>query len=381
MWRGRFSQIWVTQTQWLALALMTSVASAAQAYPTEPETLLPTWDRSLTLKTAGGYKDNVGLSHSFPESSALFRSTLEAVATQLPVDADLFSFVLTGEDTRYPQSKNVDHEDFLVARGEYRHFWANDWQAALALEGLYLDQVLDLSVTQQRTNAFPVRGGGISARPSARRDLSADIWLTLEAGASRNLLNPPLDDFWDVGPKIILGRTYGNGSEMAASYEFVHRGYDSELARDASGVIDTNQPSIRQAFLHEVAGVWKHYWDADGHWRSTTKIGYQHSADHFSGYFDYERYQLGHQVRFRWQPWEISVEGRLTHYDFPVQTVGGEGTPKRRRSEYLVNVRAERSLGRHLRLMAEYDYEHTDSNLAVDQYAVNTVSAGVGWEF
>ena len=381
MRRGRFSQKWVTQAHVLALALIGATGVVAHALPsqTEPETLLPTWDRTFTIKAAGGYKDNVGLSHAQPEASPFFRSTLEAVAIRLPMDDQQVSLVVSAEDTRYSASKAVDHEDFVVAQGEYRHFWANDWQAALAVQGLYLDQVLDLSVTEARTNAFPVLGGGVTLRPSVRRDLSEAIWLSVEMAAARQLFRGTLDNYWELGPKVVLGRTYGNGSEISAGYEYLYRGYDEEFARDARGGSITNL--VRAAFQQEVSVAWKHYWRADRHWRSTTKAGFQRNEDNASGYFDFSRYQLSHQLRYQAKPWEVTLEGRLSYYKFPVQTVSASDLNHRRRADLQITARAERSFGRHLRLSADYAYERADSNLPIDEYAVNMVSAAVSWEF
>lgn len=380
MRRCRISQLRVIQTRPLWFALVWVTLLAAHALPTEPDKLLPDWDRALTLRAAGGFKDNIGLSHLHPESSPFFRSTLEAAVLQLPTDSHQFSFIATGEDTRYVSARNVDHEDFALARGEYRRFWANDWQAALAVEGFYLDQVLDLSATEANTNAFPVRGGGAGLRPSLRRDVTEQVWLNLELGVTRQFFSRPLDDYWELGPKLTLGRTYGNESEISAFYEFLHRAYDDERARDAAGNIVTNGV-IRAAFQHEFGLVWKHFWDGARHWRSTTKAGFQHSEDNASGYFDYHRYQGLHQLRYLAAPWEASVEGRIMHYEFPVQTISAASARHRRRWDLVLAARVERQFGRHLRLLAEYEYQRSDSNLVVDEYAVNTLSGGVSWEF
>jgi hypothetical protein len=73
------------------------------------------------------------------------------------------------------------------------------------------------------------------------------------------------------------------------------------------------------------------------------------------------------------------VEGRVAFYEFPNQLT--ESGQQRRRTDWTLTLRGERQLGRHLRLVAAYDFERADSNRDQDQYAVNTVSAGVAWEF
>jgi hypothetical protein len=111
------------------------------------------------------------------------------------------------------------------------------------------------------------------------------------------------------------------------------------------------------------------------------KARFRYSQDNASGYFDYRRYQISHELRYRAKPWEILLEVRFARYEFPVQTIGGPDSSRRRRHELICSARTERSVGRHLRLTAGYDYERTVSNLALDEYSVNMVSAGVQWDF
>ena len=91
----------------------------------------------------GGYKDNVALAHSSPDSSSFARAALEVFAQRLPLDGTRVQFLLTAEDTRYFSTRTVDHEEFVQAHGEVRRYWENDWQAAFAVEGFYLYQVID----------------------------------------------------------------------------------------------------------------------------------------------------------------------------------------------------------------------------------------------
>ena len=149
--------------------------------------------------------------------------------------------------------------------------------------------------------------------------------------------------------------------------------------RDAGGGTVTN--SVRRASHHEVQFGWRHFWDAKRHWRSSTRLGYRHSVENVSGYFDYDRYELVHQVRFKTERWELSAEGRLAHYRFPVQTVSNADPEKRRRTDLRATLRAERQLTAHLRLYAHYEYERSDSNQILDEYAVNTFSTGFSVEF
>src|SRR5262245_21696293 len=260
--------------------------------------LLPRWDWSLTLQASAGFNDNVSLSCCNPEASPFVQAGLEVIGLRLPLDdGNQFTLLFTGEDSRFFSSETVEHEDLVVAQAEYRRFWANDWEASFGLEGLYLEQVLDLSVTETNQQPLLVRGASLTGRPGVRRNLSEFIWLTVELPTSRQYYNGDIDDYFELGPKVILGRTYGNGSEVAAVYEFIYRAYDTEpaLAVHSNGgiiVLSEIPGETRAADQHEVGVVWKHHWDAARRWRSTTRINFRRNTDNGGGYYDYDRFQV-----------------------------------------------------------------------------------------
>jgi len=435
MWRRCFSQAWVQWTQTLAAALVGTTVPAAFAHAVEPvfkleahspnapgvrpspgagtsalalaqeipkvssnanlaaledgrtPELLPlpaepsesAWESAFTIKAGIGYKDNLTLAPDPRESSPFAASALEAFAIRHSENGHQLMALATFEDARYWSGNTVDHEDLGIAQAEWRRFWANDWQAALGVEGIYLDQVVDLSVTEAVRQPLPIRGWILTVRPGTRRELSAQTWLALELPVARQLYDGPIDDHWEAGPKVVVGHNLGGQTEVSLTYAFTYRDYDEEVARDSAGAAVTN--TVRSTDQHDIAGAWKHYWDVARHWRSVTKLGYRHSSDNFSGYFDYERYSVSQEIRFQTDAWEISAEARLSRYRYPVQTVSDTDLRKRERKELTLALRAERQLARHVRLYAQYDYERTDSNASLDEYAVNTVSGGVMVEF
>jgi hypothetical protein len=90
---------------------------------------------------------------------------------------------------------------------------------------------------------------------------------------------------------------------------------------------------------------------------------------------------VGEQIRYRWARWEAAAEVKYARYLYSVQTVSGPDSPKRDRSEVLFDLRCERQLFKRLRLFAQFEHERVFSNLTVEEYTVNTVSAGASWEF
>ena len=203
--------------------------------------------------------------------------------------------------------------------------------------------------------------------------------MMVELPGQRQFFAEPLDDYLEYGPRLTLGKTYGHQSELSLRYEFARRFYDHEPLRDATG--SAVPGSHRESTQHDARLTWKHFWDTQRRWRTTTKLVARQSEDNGSGYFDYTKLQASEQILFRTRVWEISAEAKLAHYDYPVQTISATDPAKRRSTEWGLNLRCERRVSRLLKIFAEYDRVETISNLAFEQYVVNTVKGGLNWTF
>src|SRR5262249_44710054 len=156
---------------------------------------------------------------------------------------------------------------------------------SLAVEYLYQDQVLDVSTTETNRSAIPVLGHSFLARPGLRADLPHALWLGVEVPVNRRFLDAPLDDLWEFSVRGTLAWSYGNQSEINLISEPTDRRYDNDPALQADG---TPLPQTRRAFQqNDVRLLWRHYWDKERHWRTTTKLGYRVNDDNGGGYFDY----------------------------------------------------------------------------------------------
>jgi hypothetical protein len=122
-------------------------------------------------------------------------------------------------------------------------------------------------------------------------------------------------------------------------------------------------------------------WDAGKRWRSTTRASLRLNRDNGGGYLDYDRYQAFHQGRFRRDPWMLLAEVRLYYYHYLHQTVSETDLDKRDRTELSFRARAERKLYKGLHAYAEYLRERVRSNLNLEEYDVETVMAGLFWDF
>ncbi len=341
--------------------------------------LLPKWEHDLSLRTGAGYRDNVDLASHSPRASGFIASGLEMIFLRLPENNTQLSFFLSADDLHYLSAGTVDKEQTAFGQALITTDCGSGWQVSLAGEYVYQDQVVDVSLTEPGLATIPVRGHTAIVRPGLRYDWANNFWITVELPAQRQFFDEPLDDYWEMGPRLTLGKTYGNQSEFSVRYEFSRRRYDHEPLRDANGVVIPH--SLREATQNDGRLTWKHYWDSERHWRTTTKLGTKRSEDSGSGYFDYLKLHAGEQILFRTESWEISAEARFARYDYPVQTVSATDLAHRHSTEWGLNFRCERRLFKFLKVFAEYDRAQTISNLALEQYVANTVKGGLTWTF
>jgi hypothetical protein len=134
-------------------------------------------------------------------------------------------------------------------------------------------------------------------------------------------------------------------------------------------------------YQHEIMSSWRQYWAAGKRWRTTTRLSLQRNDDNGGGYYAFWRPSFTEQLRYQAPSWEIRAEARVSYYMYDHQRVDGEGSPIRHKTYLRLNLRAEKSLFKSFKLFAQYEHERALSNLDLDEYHVNTVSAGIDWEF
>src|SRR5205823_4699172 len=105
----------------------------------------------------------------------------------------------------------------------------------LEARGLYEDQVLDISTSQGVPATALVKGYGITAQPSLRKDLQSGVWLQIAVPATRWLFETPLDDYWEIGPVASAGYDFGKRSDILLSYGASYQPHDEWVALNAFG--------------------------------------------------------------------------------------------------------------------------------------------------
>jgi hypothetical protein len=338
------------------------------------------WDSFFEVRSGPGYKDNALLAHQGAEGSALVASGLEWTLNRVTRAPRRFNFYLALDDIRYFNVQEMDKEQTALALATWDVTLSPRWQAGLELRYFYLNQVMDASLTEAELGTLRVRGHALAGRPSLRLNLAGGNWLQIEFELARQFFDRPLDDYWDGGPKLTLGRRYGHQSEVSVGLGARERSYDLRrtLDRDGAGGSDARDLEF---LAQEASAVWRHHWDSRRHWRTTTKAGLKRSTDNGSGYFDYTTCSVSEQVRYRGSTVEISGLGSVRYYDYPVQRVGGGNTALKHKTLLVLNLRAEKPMKKRWRLYAEFEHERSISNELVDDYQANTVTSGVSYEF
>jgi hypothetical protein len=254
------------------------------------------------------------------------------------------------------------------------------WSAGIPLVYNYIHQVLDASITETNLTALPVRGHMLDAAPSVRFGLGQEWELEGEFAVQRQLFgSDELDDYWEGGPRLTLRQNYAAKSFVALSGMIHRRDYDTRTQFSAAGEA---VPGTRLEYLFtRLELAWQHAWDARQRWRTVTRLGVEVNRDNGSGYFDYDRFMVAEQVRFRAGPWEGRAQAKLLFYHYRLQIADPPESGLRERAAIACGAGLERSLGKHFKLVADYEYEATLSNLAMDEYRVNVFSGGVEWSY
>ncbi len=363
----------------LSLFFVLGAAASMSAEKLELPEGFSLWQRSAHLRVGAGYKDNVTLSHFDPPSSAFEMASADVMLFRLPWNGWDFSLMGVASDVRYfRESIGVDAEQNAAVSSQLGWFMSEGWKSTTALQYVFINQVMDVSAVYGAAVREQVHGHGITLTEGVRRD-AAPWWAELSLLGSLYYFRQPLDDYWQAGPRISLGCYYGHGSEIGLSYQAFPQAYDSREQTDPTGA---PVPGTRLRYWSQQAELsWQHNWDEQRRWRSITRCGFEHNQDNGSGYYDYLQYRIAEQLRYRAAGWDFSVQGALAYYDFPRQALSLTDPRLRHRTSIHLTVRGEKSLSKHWRICAAYDYERSLSNQQAEQYRANTASAGVDFEF
>ncbi len=336
------------------------------------------WDTLFGVQGGAGFRDNVTLAAYDPASAGFIYGQFDGLVNRLSLDASQLTLFADGFYRQY-LSGPVDDEQTYSGMAEWKQPLGTRWEVSVAAQGLYLDQVMDVSFTETNRSAVRVRGPALTLRPGARLDLAGNLWAAVELPVTRRLLDEPLDDQWEGSLRLAVGRDYGWRSDLQLSYEPLWRAYDNATDVTEEGV---SIPGTHRTYLqHELRLAWRHHWDERRRWRTKAWIGLRLNQDNAAGYFDFTKLYSSVELRYRAGRWELTAEARASWYSYDVQTVSPTDPRLRENVVAGVSLRCERELLHRLKAVAEYEFERVLSNDRFEQYTVNTVSGGLRWEF
>jgi len=365
---------------WLGVLLLPFALLAADAPPPPLEDFnIPLWNWSAMVRGAGGYKDNVMLSHTNAQGGSFWMSSAEIMCFRLPTDGWLFNAFADFTDTRFFDVPSVSSEQVAVSGLQLTKDFSNGWKSTLGLTALYQNQVMDYSDAYTNQNSVgQIIGSTLSPRWSVRRTFEA-VWIEGEISGTRQWFDAPLDSYWQFGPQLAVGHGWGRGSEASLSYRFSRLDYDSREQVNLSGAAITNSSLAMD--IHDVELSLTHYWDQKKHWQTITTAGLEANFDNGSGYYDYDNWYFSQRLRYRADKWEATVQSRVSYFDYLHQTVSDTDSDARRRTAVNLVARVERKLTKHFMVYVSYIWDRSFSNLDFDDYQANTFMGGLAVMF
>jgi hypothetical protein len=364
----------------LGLAAFGLCAGEAPKLPSLDDFKIRTWYEDVNVRGGFGYKDNVLLSSTNQQGSAFYTAGGDVLVYRLPSHGwQINGFASFDHVGYFSQSTGVNDEQVAMALGQVTKELGQGWKMGLGANYMFQHQVFDVSATQ--TNQFTngeVLGHNAGLRWLLRKEFKP-YWVELELSGARQWLAAPLDSFWQMGPRLTVGRSYGRGSDLALSYQWTYVAFDSRAQVTADGF---TEPGTHLHFTPQgVEAAWHHVWDQKKRWHTVTKAGLDHNQDNGAGYFDFWQYRLSEQIKFRAGTWELSATCRVGYFDFLTQTASATETDLRHKTLFGAGFRAEKTFGKSFKVFLAYAHEQSLSNAVYDRYRSNTFTIGAEYRF
>lgn len=381
--------ILILRRRWTVLGLGLLLAAMARAADAAPVALRPSalpetvpneiWDFSGTWRVLGGYRDNVEMSALSPTSSGFVRTEMDFLGWHLPPHGPEWQFFGSAAWSRFASDQLTDTDETVAfAEASMKQVLSPEWQFEAALNGFYLDQYLDLSVSDAVRTVAKLRSLSGAASLALRQVLSRDWWWEMRPEMRRDRYHDQSDDAWEPGARVGLGWDPGDRLTLALTLGVSRRSYDhrAQYALDGTAVSGT-----RLAFRQR-EGELRATWQAGEkrqHRLSAVLLG-ERNADNGSGYFSYRH--TGAQVEWNWRgaQWHSRVlaRGGRFHYSHRAHETSSTAAVWRKK-DWGGEVRLERRLSQGWVVLGEYIAERSQANNTLADYTVNTVMFGVEW--
>lgn len=344
------------------------------------------WDSTLTLRTGGGYKENVLLAATQRQDSGLAILGAEWTIIRPPVDANSLFFYFSA-DQRYYLNAAVTgagqpvatQEQFYATHVTYKRTLSDHFTAGIGLTHLYTQQFLDASEYGGDPGSVQVVGHGLIVNPTLRATLPAGLYLELGTPVTRQVLREPVSSYTEWGPRLAAGWTYSTNGSVEASFAHTRRPFDTREQADPLGVPIAGTRLATRDLRTELA--WKQTWDAGRRVQTTTRLFHVRRNDNGEGFTDYDRFGAAGTVKFESPRWMLRGTARWTTYDFRGQIVSVFDPSLRTREGFEFEARLEYRWTSRFRTYAEFYHEQQRSNVPADDLHGHVWQVGIERDF
>jgi hypothetical protein len=357
-----------------AIGLACGARAVLCAEPAPGDFRAPAWSTLVTASFAAGYRDNLLLSPTNPESSPLLRAQLDLMTLKVPVgNFDGFVYLNIAED-RYLSGERTDHERTIILAGEARWQRSDTFKAGWALQSYHMDQVLDVSVTETDLSTAQLQVTGFVTGPNIRWDF-APAFLEAKATGRRDRYRSDVDGYFESEAFLRAGAAFGR-HEVGVSAARRMRDHDSRPQFTISGRPISG--SILETRQMDAIADWTIHLGDDKKRRMVTSVGRQWNRDNGSGYFNFERDLARTRLYWKTGDWEHELGLEYNRYEFPGQFVGiGINPELRYKREIRGSWEVTRQLSRKLAAFLVVQREQSSSNDDRSRFTVQTIYAGV----
>lgn len=376
------------RTGWLWLTLASTALLHGNETTTPPDWVAQVddlfashWIAEGELRVSGGWTSNALLASSTPTDTGFSREEVEASLLRASLDGPWqFFTILTGDETQF-----FDAPEAPSSRSWFWHVggrWnppKSPWNLGASVQAYHQRQVLDLSENAAEPLVARLGLQGVSTQVSGRYGYERGAYVELSADLTRQDFQGAPEDADETAGTLRTGWKTA-AFELAVSGGQRHRRYDHRAPYSVIGRPLTGQIlmlNTREGALH---GITRARWF--GEWELRADASRARVNDNRSGWFD-SRHDEGHaSLEWSRHPWLVRCDGSLGHTKNIRQYVvrGGVAAPRERRDRMGL-VEIDHTLPRGWLLFARAERTLSTSNDPRLTYAVNAVSAGLGWKF
>lgn len=344
---------------------------------------LPRWSYSAGAHAGVGFKDNVVLSHINPQGSGFTRSGADFFLWRTPLlpdrGTDYFAIGRV-ETTQFFRHDIVDHEGEASLMAEWRYRKDDTFTFAADVNGLYFDQVLDVSDTDIQRVVI------VSKKTVARLALTArwsprnGWWGEVQVGPKNERYRDGFNNARVEEGSTVLGWRPLPRLEMRALVGQSRRSFSTREQYSIGGrpLAGTQLRIIER----DAEARFDFTLDEAGQWKATTRFGKVDYTDNGAGFFDYRQTRVRQRLEWKNKRWTLQLEGTAKRRDFAVQTVGvGISPPLLVREKFDASLHLERKLSDRWSVYLDYFWERSRSNEPIASYRMNEGLLGATWSW